>query len=110
MNFKCPSLGFSAIGAGGRPRGQQKFCSLDVDEEKHLSECFVIFPYLPPSLWKFNKRCFSCNNVLIFALLKGAKKLAISLKVEDWKTYPHDLVKYSSLFNCNPKFRADEKI
>ncbi|XP_043079401.1 double-stranded RNA-specific editase 1a isoform X3 [Puntigrus tetrazona] len=26
-------------GAGGRPRGPQKFCSLDVDEEKHLSSC-----------------------------------------------------------------------
>lgn len=45
MNFKCPSLRFSAVGANGRPRGQQKFCSLDVDDEKHMSECFVIFPY-----------------------------------------------------------------
>lgn len=55
INFKCPSLGFSAIGAGGRPRGQQKFCSLDVDEEKHMSECFIVYPFLPQSLWKFNK-------------------------------------------------------
>lgn len=53
MNFKCPSLWFSVIGASGRPRGQQKFCSLDVDEEKRISECFVIFPYLPLSIWKF---------------------------------------------------------
>ncbi|XP_052446912.1 double-stranded RNA-specific editase 1 isoform X1 [Carassius gibelio] len=26
-------------GAGGRPRGQQKFCSLEVNEEKHMSSC-----------------------------------------------------------------------
>uniref|UniRef100_A0A8C1BXI3 Adenosine deaminase RNA specific B1a n=1 Tax=Cyprinus carpio carpio TaxID=630221 RepID=A0A8C1BXI3_CYPCA len=29
----------SLIGAGGRPRGQQKLCSLDVDEEKRMSSC-----------------------------------------------------------------------